>query len=150
MLGTWFFSCCLKKMMNTKCVFKLYQQILLLVREKLPWEHILRRNVSNVFWKAFWSWQCTFLLDLLFGWHSDQALITLASITYCTLRSHVKCITISITRHFDHYLIIVRPVRDLRFPFNFLVQIGLDCSDWYYDRCINLEKYLLSFHNRSF
>ena len=100
--------------------------------------------------KAFWSWQCTFVLDLLFGRHSDQALITLASITYCTFRSHVKCITISITRHFDHYLIIVRSVRDLRFPFNFLVQIGLDCSNWYYDRCINLEKYLLSFHDRSF
>ena len=107
MLGTMFFSCCLKKMMNIKCVFKLYQQILLLVGEKVPWEHIWQRNVSNVFWKAFWSWQYTFVLDLLFGRHSDQALICLASITCCILRSHVKSTTISITRHFDHYLIMV-------------------------------------------
>ena len=104
MLGTWFFSCCLKKMMNIKCAFKLYQQMLLLVGEKLSWVHIWRRNVSNVFWKAFWSWQSTFVFDLLFDRHSDQALITLASITYCTLRSHVKSTTVSITRHFNHYL----------------------------------------------
>ena len=108
MLGTWFFSCSLKRMINIKCAFNLYQKMFLLLGEKLPWVHICRRNESNVFWKAFWTWQWTFVLDLLFTRRSDQALISLASITYCTLRSHVKCITIiSITRHYDHYLFIV-------------------------------------------
>ena len=107
MLFTLFFSCCLKRMISIKCIFKLYQQILLLVGEKLLWELICQRNESKIFWKAFWTWQWTFVLDLLFTRRSDQALISLASITYCTLRSHVKCIIISITRHFDHYLIMV-------------------------------------------
>ena len=107
MLGIWFFSCCLKRMINIKCAFKLYQQMFLLLGEKLPWVHIYRRNESNVFWKAFWAWQYTFVFDLLFTRRSDHTLIAPTLITCCTLNSHVKSITVSITRYFNHYLFMV-------------------------------------------
>ena len=103
MLGTWFFSCCLKKKMNNKCSFKLWQQMLLLLGEKLPWEHIWRKNESNVFWKGILIMTVYFCTWFAF-WSTLRSDIDYpSSIALRTLRSQVKRITISITRHFDHW-----------------------------------------------